>query len=331
MIDLSTLPDEYPITAMPDTPWWSENYALMASDTEAGLGLFFGAGRWHGDLGVWRELLTIALPEGRNVFAKTYGRGGDTKGPGGGFAKLDVLEPGRKLALRYDGPLWESSSADLFEHGFRDGAVKRGTVDMIFESDQPIWNMKGDSVAASSLAGAIHIEQIGVTTGTVTYGDERYEFRQGFSIRDHSRGPRDVERYKAHIWTQGHFAGPDVSYYIYAMALRGMDTLGMSNAAVMQGGKTYPATVRSINIPDSRESTRGLNRIELESELGIMAIETTAYINHVVTGMVLPYDTIIGGRAGQNAAVIIDGPVRIRWDGHDGLGWTERGFAPEQL
>ena len=331
MPDLSTLPDEYPIEACPDTPWWSENYALMASDTQAGLGLFFGTGRWHGDLGIWRELLVIALPGGRSLHAKGYGRRGDAKGPGGAFAKLDVLEPGRRLALRYDGPLWESTADALFEHGFRDGPVRRGTVDMVFESDQPVWNMKGDSVAAAGIAGSIHIEQVGVTTGTVAYGDERFEFREGFSIRDHSRGPRDVGRYRAHCWTQGRFAAQDVSFYVYAMALRGMAELGMSNAAVVQGGITYPAKVRAINMPASREETRDLMMLELESDLGVMTVETTQLINHVVTGMVLPYDTIVGGVAAVPAATIVDGPTRLRWNGHEGLGWSERGFAPDQL
>ncbi len=328
---IAAIPDEYPITTIPDIPSWSENYALMASDTEGELALFFGTGRWHGAPDIWRELLVIALPDGRNIFAKGYGRGGDARGPGGACAKFDVLEPGRRFALRYDGPLWESDRADLFDHGFRDGAVRHGTVELTFESDRPVWNMKGDSVAAADIAGAIHIEQIGLTTGTVTYGDERYVFRRGFSIRDHSRGPRDVTRYQGHCWTQGHFAYTDTSFFVYAMALRGVEGLGMANAAVMRAGRTYPAVLRAINMPDSAEATRGLMHLELESDLGIMTIEATRLINHVVTGMVRPYDTIVGGKARHSAAVIVDGPTRLSWNGQEGLGWSERGFAPDPL
>jgi hypothetical protein len=331
MLPAQHIPDEYPIQQIPDTPWWSENYALMGSDPATRKGLFFGAGRWHGDRSIWRELMLIALPDGRIIFAKGYGRNGTEKGPGGAFGRLEVLQPGRKLRLTYDGPVWQSTYDELFARGFREGATGRCKLDVTFESAAPIWNMKGDSPGAASVAGAIHVEQVGRINGVVEYADEVHPFNGGYSIRDHSRGPRDISHYKAHCWTSGYFAASDTAYYVYAMQLQDIPGLAMSNAAIVRAGRCYPATVVNIDLPKKLDDVKALVSLTLSSELGDMQVEVIELLTRFPTGMVRPYDTIIGSRAAQRCVAFTDGPTRVRWDENEGFGWSELGYAAEPL
>jgi len=325
------LPDEYPIEQIPDTPSWSENYALMGADPATRKGLFFGTGRWHGDPSIWRELMLVALPDERIIFAKGYGRNGSEKGPGGAFARLDVVQPGRRLRLTYDGPVWQSTYQELFAVGFRDGATRRCKLDVVFESTLPIWNMKGDSPGAANVAGGIHVEQIGQINGQVEYADEMHYFSGGYSIRDHSRGPRDISRYKSHCWTSGYFAARDTAYYVYAMRMQDIPGLGMSNAAIVRGGRCYPATVVKIDLPERIEDVKALVCLDLTSGLGDMRIEVLEMLARIPTGMVCPYDTTVGIHASQSCVAFTDGPTRIRWDGCEGFGWSELGYAAEPL
>jgi hypothetical protein len=325
------IPDEYPIKQIPDTLWWSENYALMGSDVASCKGLFFGTGRWHGEPNIWRELILVALPDGRIIYAKGYGRNGTEKGPGGAFSRLEVLEPGRKVRLTYDGPVWQSRYEELFALGARDGAARPCKLDVLFESALPIWNMKGDSPGAASIAGAIHVEQIGRINGMVEYAGEMHRFNDGYSVRDHSRGPRDISQYRAHCWTSGYFANDDTAFHVYAMQLQNTRGLAMSNAAVVRAGKCYPATVIQVSLPNKLEDVQGKLGVTIRSELGDMKIEVIELLTRIPTGMVRPYDTTAGVRAAQSCAAISDGPTRIHCEGHEGFGWSELGFAAEPL
>jgi hypothetical protein len=331
MSQTQDIPDEYPIKQIPDTPWWSENYALMGSDSTARMALFFGIGRWRGDSSIWRELIAVALPDGRIIFEKGFGRNGTDKGPGGAFARLEVLEPGHKLRLTYDGPVWQSTYEALFAHGFRESATAHCKLEALFESTVPVWNMKGDSPGAAHIAGAIHIDQIGKVNGVVEYAGEVHRFTDGFAVRDHSRGPREISQYKAHCWTSGYFAARDTAYYVYAMQLQDLPGLGMSNATVVQSGRFYPASVVQIDMPKKLDDIKALITVTLKSELGDMKIEVAELLTRIPTGMVRPYDTVVGIRATQNCAAFTDGPTRIRWDGNEGFGWSELGFAAEPL
>jgi hypothetical protein len=322
---------EYPIAQIPEIPWWSENYALMAGDPEARISLFFGSGRWHGDPSVWRELICINLPDGRTIFAKGYGRNGDANGPGGAFAKLDVLDDGTRFRLTYDGPLWQGTNADLLAHGFRDGANRRGRVDLTFRGVAPIWRMSGKSEAEADIAGALHVEQIGEVNGTIAYDDREYRLVNAYSVRDHSRGPRQPSAYRASCWASGYCAGAGIGYHLYAMSLHGRDGGSMSNAVLIRDGALHPAEIVSVTLPESIAGVEALLRVVLRSEMGETIITASERIASTVSGMIAPYDTVVGGRAGQPSAAIIDSLVRLDIDGAPGFGWSELGYSPTPL
>lgn len=264
------------------------------------------------------------------LHSKGFARGGTEIGPGSALSTYTIVEPGRAVRLAFDGPVSESPLDDLIAHGARGETTQRCTIDLGFEAAAPLWNMKGDSKEAGAMAGAIHIDHIGSADGSVTYGDRTYHFSDGYSIRDHSRGPREISQYTNHNWMSGVF--PDGrAFYVYAMRMQGSDTIGMSNAAVAQGDELLTAELVHTDLLNSLDDLGKPHTIVLRSELGDMEIEVVDEVNTFVSSMVCPYDTVPGATVHRKAAQITDQSVRMRWNGLETHGWVERGFAPEPL
>jgi hypothetical protein len=323
-------PDEYPIKQIPATPKWNETFAAMFCDPVRRLAVFYHIGRWHGDFTLWREVVMVSLPDKRTLYNKGYGRGPAQNGPGGSLSFFTVEEPGKRMRLTFDGPVSSSSVDELIEHGARQGPAERCVIDLRFESDAPLWNMKGNSAEASSIAGSVHIDQIGKANGTVTYDGMTYKFADGYSIRDHSRGIRDVTRYGAHCWISGIF--PDRrGFYLYAMRLWGDSSAGMMNAMVTQDDRLYPATLLHTDFADRSTGAGSLHKILLDCELGTMEIEVIEVLNTFPSCFFNPFDTAPGWIRHHHAAWELDEPVRLRWRGQEGIGWSERAVASGPL
>lgn len=326
-----TGPDEYPIKEIPTTPWWSENFAAMYSSPADRVAVFYSIGRWHSDTSIWRELLMISLPDGRVAYSKGYARNGTPTGPGGALSKYEIVEPGERVRLTFDGPMSEAALKDLIEHGARGETSKRCKLDLRFDSAAPLWNMKGDSKEAGSVAGSIHIDHIGKANGSIEYDGRTYRFSDGYVARDHSRGAREISQYGGHNWINGVFPGGR-GFYLYAMKSQGSSTIGMSNAAVAQDGKLYPAEVVQTKFITSMDDGIGkTHKVVLRSELGEMEIEIVEVLNTFVSSMVCPYDTVPGATWHRKAGQIIDESVRLKWDGKEAYGWCERGYADGPL
>ena len=326
-----TGPDEFPIKEIPDTPLWSENFAAMFTDSKSDLAVMYSCGRWQGDTTMWREFVMVSFPDGRLLFHRGYGRNGDATGPGGCLSKYDIIEPGKTVRMRFDGPMSETTSEFLIRtSALNDPPAKRCTMDLRFDSDLPVWNMKGDSAEASTMAGGIHIDHIGKANGTISYDGHIYRLNDGYAVRDHSRGVRDMTHFGAHCWVNGTFPGGR-SFYVYAMRAQGTDTLGMSNAAIDQDGRLYGATVRHVELIDGPGYAGMPHRVVLDSELGRMDIQISNVTNIFPYSMVMPFDTAPGLITHRKAAVMYDEYVQLVWDGKQGIGWSERGFAKEPL
>jgi hypothetical protein len=330
LADQPDIPEEYPIADIPATKGWSENFALLCGNTATRSGVFFSIGRWHADPTMWRENLTIVLPDGRAIFSKSYGRNGTRNAPCASNARYEVLEPGRRVRLVFDGPVWQSTLEELVRYGFRDDSTKRCQADLSFESTVPVWNMKGDSIEAATMAGSMHIDQIGAVNGTIQYDGETHRYTNAYAIRDHSRGVRDVSKFGRSCWISGTFPGGR-AFYLYVMSTFGATTAGMQNATVVQDGKFHPAKVAHTQFIDGPEHIGRLHEVTLTSALGEMKIEITEVFVSFATSMVPPFDTGPGAIRHRNAALIIDESVRMRWDGKDGFGWSERGFTERPL
>ena len=63
-----------PIATISETPHWSENLAFAGFDPTAGIDLLLHIGRRRRDLTMWREVITIALPDGTVLVHRGIGR-----------------------------------------------------------------------------------------------------------------------------------------------------------------------------------------------------------------------------------------------------------------
>ncbi|NHN37821.1 hypothetical protein G8764_10980 [Pseudomaricurvus alcaniphilus] len=326
-----TGPDEYPIKVLPDTPLWSENFAAMFTDSKSNLAVMYSTGRWHGDLTLWREFVMVAFPDGRFLFHRGYGRNADAQGPGGCLSKYDILEPGRSVQLTFDGPMSEASSDFLVLNApLNEPPAKRCVMNLQFDSDTPVWNMKGESTEAATMAGGIHIEQIGKSNGHIEYDGKTFNLSDGYSIRDHSRGVRDMTHFGAHNWINGSFADGR-AFFLYAMRAQDTTELGLSTAAVIAHGKLYSAKVVHTELITKVGDAGKTHKVILESELGQMDIEIIEVLNIFPYSMLMPFDTALGVVKHRNVACIYDESVRMTCDGIPGIGWSERGIATAPL
>lgn len=325
-----TGPNEYPIAEIPDTPWWSENFASMYSSPAERVAVFYSIGRWHGDPSMWREVIMVSLPDGRVLHHRGFARSGTATGPGSALSQYEVIEPGQTVTMRFDGPVMETALKELIERGALGEPTKRCKIDLQFESAAPMWNMRGDSAEAGSVAGSIHIDHAGRSQGTIEYDGRSFRFDDGYGVRDHSRGVREVSHYGAHNWINGVFPSGR-AFYLYGMRSQDSTTMGMSNTAMAQDGVVYPAEVVETELATSWADAGKPHRVILRSELGEMEIEVAESLNTFASSMVCPYDTLPGAVHHRPAAGLIDESVLLRWNGEEAHGWAERGFTDGPL
>jgi hypothetical protein len=321
--------DEYPLAVVPtDIPSWSENYAIMFADPVRRAAILYLCGRWHADPTIWREVIGISLPGDRILYAKNYGRGASPRGPGASLSRFEVTEPGRTARLTFDGPVQEGTITDLLAHGTSERSSSGCAVDLVFEAATPIWNMDTSS-AAAAISGSLHIEQIGRVDGMIEHGGERFVFDRGYGIRDHSRGPRHVSRFKWHCWLNA-LLDDGRAIFVYAMQAQGADAPGMLNASIVVDGVHHRARVTAVEAPTPADLAKPY-AIGLESDLGAMTVRVETVVTDCPMSFVVPFDTAIGAIGGMPSGLCHDQCVRVACDGVPGIGWSERGYAERQL
>jgi hypothetical protein len=325
----STAPaiDEYPIRQIPDTPLWSENFALVAVEGVKRASVFYSIGRWHADPTIWRENILMALPGGRIIFARHYGRNAPPNGPGASFSAFEVIRPEHELRLTYAGPVWESTLERMLERGIPEAPAGLCSLELVFRATGPVWNMRGDSAEASAMAGGLHIEQIGKAHAMISYRGEKFSFEDCYTIRDHSRGVRDPTSFKKHCWLNGDFPGRR-SFFVYAMQFQGSDSVGMSNAVILEEGKFHPASVAHVEFISGAGDMRKPQTLILDSGLGRMEVNFAEVLTSIPMSFVNPFDPLPGRVFGRPSVIMFDEAVRLEWGAVHGLGWSERGVAP---
>lgn len=327
MIGPASAIDEYPIKQIPDTPLWSENFALAAVDGTRRASVFYSIGRWYADPTIWRENIVVALPDGRILAARHYGRNASPIGPGASFSKFEVIRPAREFKLTYAGPVWESTAERMLAQGLPEAPAGLCSLNLTFQGTDPVWNMRGDSAEASTMAGGLHIEQIGQSNAEIVYRGEAWRLEECYTIRDHSRGVRDPTSFKKHSWLNGDFPGQR-SFFVYAMQFQGGDSIGMTNAVILEEGKFHPATVTHVEFISGAGDMRKPHSLILDSGLGRMDILFAEVITCIPMSFVNPFDPLPGRVADRPAVIMFDEAVRLEWNGVQGIGWSERGVAP---
>lgn len=318
--------EDNPLEIIPDVPLWSENYAYMITDSSQGFACFLLMGRWIPDPTVWREFLMVQMPDGRMLHHKSWGRATTRKVVSASLAKIELGDEG-DCRITFDGPIAETSRGVLSQHGTRNQSLGRLTLDLSISSDVPVWNMSGHASSAEEIAGKMHIEQVGVASGTATFGAETVRVNRAFAQRDHSRGARDVTKFYRHCWAQGSFPERDLTFNLYSMLVFGREDEPMMNASVTQAGRRYPATITRIAYMNSRADAMKPYAITLQSERGEMTFRTAEFVASFPTAFVSPWDIVAGAFPHEHSVTGVEEAVVWEWDGLRGDGWSERSFT----
>jgi hypothetical protein len=322
--DLGAL-DDFPIAQVPDIPLWSENYAFMFADAQHGLAIMNLMGRWTTDPSVWREFFVVGLPGERVLYQKAFGKAATKKVAAAALMRIETIRSGEKFRLLFDGPVTEDSRASLLAKGAANGPAKRCQMDLVMIGAAPVWDMSGHAQGAEALAGKMHVEQVGVVSGVLAYDNTEYRIKDGFAQRDHSRGVREVSRFKRHCWAQGHFPDVGVTFNLYAMEVFGAPA-PMMNATISKGDKRYPAEITHIDFMEGPEEGRKLWTISIKSELGAMTFKTKEVFVSLPVSFTCPWDIHAGFTPRHHSAASYEEAVVWEWDGHKGVGWSERSF-----
>lgn len=326
--------DEYPIGQIPETPHWSENFAFACFDPTLELSLFCHIGRWRRDLSLWREVVTVALPDGTVLVHRAIGNAlASPAGPGGSNFAIRISEPGPRFALSFLGGVRRVSEASLFEDALRDGPHYRLALAIDYAGVAPIWDISAVG-HTTEFMGAGHVEQFGRFTGTIEIGDERFAI-DTIGNRDHSRGPRVFDSNVRHSWLHG-VLDDGTMFQLYEAEIAGRDGAAYAEGNVVVGGVAHKAhaTIHDkLPFTDNRGLIDAPVRITIESAAGRIDVTARRFPRRISIQSTSPNDMYVGRRqedAAQNTTVLEQGVRYDTADGRTGYGHMER-LVPGQL
>ena len=333
--------EDFSAASWPDVPNWSENYALSGYDRKTGVDVFLALGRWRQDLSLWREMITIALPDQTVLAHRAVGNArARGKNPGGPNLALEILEDGRRQRWSFLGGMRRVPAERLKRDLLDQGPLQRAEFAFEFESECPLWDL-GEAGKASAVAGHAHIEQIGRTLAEIRVGSEVFGFDSEIN-RDHSRGPRLVGAVTRHAWfhavlenglrVQAYemFEGDEVTVPHFSKAMVIED--GVLHPATMTFGPILPGKDPLEHIHDPLNVT--LSWGDKRMEMTMVSFPTTIHVQ-----MTAPWDNYVGGRqiGDEPSRRLVEQSVIFRLaDGTQGYGHIERTvpgaiLADEQL
>jgi hypothetical protein len=308
----------------PDLPNWSENYCLAAFDPKCGVGIWLHMGRWRKDLTLWREIVTIRLPDGRVVAHRAIGNArAAADGPGGPAYAIRVVESGQRLTYHFVAGARVVPALEMRAGLIGEGVREPVSFELAFDSKADIWDLHkvGDR---QEFLPAGHIEQIGRVNGTIRVGDRTYDF-DTFGNRDHSLGPRDNKALHSHQWLHGIFED-GTAFLLFDAVQRNEDKPVFSEAVVYKGDRLHQARLEMGWRCDDVSLAEKTISFSLISDMGRHDVESTAYRGNSYLSFTSPNDLYVGVYpAGDPPLTLLEQSVDLRLNGSvRGYGCFER-------
>ena len=327
--------EEYPIAVVPDAANWSENFAFAGFDPKAGIEFFCHIGRWRRDLSLWREIVTIALPDGTVLVHRGIGNAFATKhGPGGGNFSVEVTDPEKaSMRLRFQGGARRLSESVLFEGPLVEGPYYRLAFDLVFDGIAPKWDL-GKVGHKSEFMGAGHVEQFGRLHGFIEVDDLRLSYDSTIN-RDHSRGPRVFDSNIRHHWLQG-YLDDGTRFQLYEAEIKGKVGPVYSEARVLVDGVCHAATATirdKLPFSENRALIRAPVRLAFAFDDKELKVTVTKMLRTISIQSTSPNDMYVGRRQEdeiQNTTVLEQGVSYATTAGVQGYGHLER-LVPGKL
>ncbi|HET8613767.1 MAG TPA: hypothetical protein VFL92_13470 [Sphingomonas sp.] len=321
--------EEYPIAKIPDTAHWSENFAYACFDAQTNIGLFCHIGRWRRDPNLWREVVTVALPDRTVLVHRAIGNALATQsGPGGSNLAIGISEPGPRFALRFLGGVRRIEENALTDEPLlRDGPHYRLELAIDYAGITPVWDISAAG-HTTEFMGAGHVEQFGRFTGTITIDDERY-ILDTIGNRDHSRGPRVLNSNKRHSWLHGKLDDGRL-FQLYEAEVHGREGPAYAEANVVIDGKAHKAEAvihDKLPMTDNLHLIREPVRITLDYAGGEIDVTAIDFPHTTTMQSTSPNDMYVGRRqeSGAQNTMVIEQSVLFRTSqGGAGYGHMER-------
>lgn len=314
--------DEYPVplTEVPSTPMWCENFALVANDPARARGIWVHFSRQAWDLSLYRETILISLSEDQILVLKDLGRGGTQYGPGGATCRLQCEDVGQRWRLTGHGSGRVVSIGDLTDTPVTDGPLSEFDLDLVFEAAGSPWIMGGADIA--NVWEKSHYEQLGRIHGSITVAGEAMPF-EGTGNRDHSRGPRDFTSVRDHVWSSCLF--PDGRFFAFYVVRSTESAPTVAVGFLGDSTETSPVTVELAMLCESADISR--YTFALRHKNGVETIEAEVF-PFATMSFLSPNDMVIG-RSLHPAArqVVQEARARFTWGQTTGWGHSERSTA----
>ena len=321
---------ELPLRNPPSVAWWAENYVFEVNAHEDGFSFLMHLGRQPYDLALWREIF-IADFGGDDVYAyRGFGRGNFGQGPGGSQLRFICHEPFKRWQLVFDGAAQRVSRKSLgftAGQGVPQGPILPFRMHLFLEAEAPIWDVSKAHVA-HDLGDAHYQQHMRLVSGQALIGERIVEIRRGTAMRDHTRGPRNLEGIGSWAWVHGGMPGG--KHFCALILDQRADQRGHrpSFSAVVWDGKQLNdvRVVETDAIPRTGEAPPSDYTLVLEGPAGIETIKGQHMAQPVVVAIGAPNDFILGQARGPSIRVDLCGtPTSFVWNGEPCFGYSEQG------
>jgi hypothetical protein len=310
--------------AIPDNePDWNESYLLAGFDANSGVGYWMHLARWRRKLDWWREIFTVALPDGTILAHRGIS---DTlavpHGPGATNYAIRVDEPGKRLSYTYRGGVHRVPAEELAHGILVNGYMTPLEMDLVFDAITPIWDLGKKVSNQNDHLGKGHIEQIGRVTGTIRVGKDLLHI-DGMGTRDKSMGPRKPRGLIRHHWTQGLFEN-GIGFMLYDSEETGM---GFAEGVVTRGDRIFEAKVTIPFRIDRYEQRKEPITIILDYADGRLEMKSTKIRNTWSLSYTNPIEVYIGTHQtpGETPRMLLEQSTEWLLNGEvKGIGCIER-------
>lgn len=174
-----------------DVPGWSETAYVHVWNPDEGVGVFVHVGRWPDDPTLWWAQVIGLLPDGSLVVDRSWGRGGDDRGPATGNVSLRCTEERFSWRLRFDGAGEATTLGRMAAGPVGAGRAVPLSFDVELTALAPVWDLHAAAGLTDLGWAAVHHSQGLRSAGWLRRGTDEYSL-DGVAHRDHSSGARDL-------------------------------------------------------------------------------------------------------------------------------------------
>jgi hypothetical protein len=189
---------------------YNESMYFNAFDSRQGIGAWLRLGNrpneGHAELSC-----CVYLPSGEVGFIHSRPQIADNRSMNAGGMRFDVIEPFRRLRVRYDGELLvmkEPRDMANPSAAFKSNPKHAASIDLEFEGISPMYGgeivgLDGQRLELDPQRATLrgHTEQHLAVKGHVTVGGRRFDLTDATGYRDKSWGPRHWHNFYWYRWT----------------------------------------------------------------------------------------------------------------------------------